>query len=419
VIAHLAVGATAAVITAAAVPLVARLARRLGATVTPQDTPDRGRGPVPSMGGLAMLLGFLAAMGVAWVLPGFEPLFSSTSEPLALVLGAVVIVIIGVADDILTLPPTVKLAGQIIAALGVVILGIQLVYFWIPGVEVIALSSDLGFPLTILALVAMINAMNLIDGLDGLAAGIAAIGALAFFAFTVRSQTSGLVEGVPNAATLVAAIVAGMALGFLVHNWYPARIIMGDTGSMLLGLLLGAAGVTYVGRTAAPSSADFYGSIPLLVPVLVLAIPFLDSAFAVIRRVIARRPITSGDRGHLHHVLLAFGHSHRRAVLVLYYWSALLALGSVGPAFLPITRLLPWLLAAGVLGVAVTALGVRAPRELAARDPAAREPVAMDPAAMDPVAMDPVAMDPGAMGPGADAVVTPFDGRVDRRAGSA
>jgi UDP-GlcNAc:undecaprenyl-phosphate/decaprenyl-phosphate GlcNAc-1-phosphate transferase len=384
VIAHLAVALTAALVTAGAVPLVARFARRVGATVQPQDQPELGRGAVPSLGGLAMLLGFLVAMGVAFLLPDFDPLFTSTSEPLALVLGAVLIVLLGVADDILTLPPTVKLAGQIVAALGVVVLGIQLVFFWVPGVEVIALSPDLGFPLTILALVAMVNAMNLIDGLDGLAAGIAAIGALAFFAFTVRNATSGLVEGVPNSATLVAAVVAGMAIGFLVHNWYPARIIMGDTGSMLLGLLLGAAGVAYVGRTAAPSSTDFYGSIPLLVPVLVLAVPFLDSAFAVARRAIAGRPITAGDRGHLHHVLLAFGHSHRRAVLVLYYWSALLALGSVGPAFLPWTRLLPWLAVAGALGVAVTALGVRTGPERRTGDLDVEEP-------------------------GADAVVTPFD----------
>jgi len=397
VIAHLAVGVTAAVVTAGAVPLVARFARRVGATVEPDDHPDRGRGPVPSMGGLAMLLGFLVAMGVAWSIPAFDPLFSTTSEPLALVLGAVLIVVIGVADDIFSLPPTVKLAGQIVAALGVVVLGIQLVFFWVPGVEVIALSSDLGFPLTILALVAMINAMNLIDGLDGLAAGIAAIGALAFFAFTVRSATSGLVEGVPNSATLVAAVVAGMAIGFLVHNWYPARIIMGDTGSMLLGLLLGAAGVAYVGRTAAPSSTDFYGSIPLLVPVLVLAVPFLDSAFAVVRRIIARQPITAGDRGHLHHVLLAFGHSHRRAVLVLYYWSALLALGSVGPVFLPWTRLLPWVLVATVLGIAVTALGVTARPELTPKK------------AIDDPAPGPA---PGPAESDAERVVFPFDRRA-------
>jgi UDP-GlcNAc:undecaprenyl-phosphate/decaprenyl-phosphate GlcNAc-1-phosphate transferase len=360
VLAHLVVGGTAAVVTAATVPLVGRLSRRLGVQSRRAAADGRTGGLVPSMGGLGMLLGFLAAMTVAWFTPGFEDLFATTSEPLALVVGALVIVAVGVADDLIDLPPTVKLAGQAVAALGVVVFGIQLVHFWVPGLDIIALSNDLGLPLTVLALVAMINAVNLIDGLDGLAAGVAAIGATAFFLFTVRSQPSGLIEAVPTSATLVAAIVAGMAIGFLVHNWHPARIFMGDTGSMLLGLLLGAAGVTYVGRTTAPSSVDFYGSIPLLVPVLVLAIPFLDSAFAVVRRALARQPIASGDQGHLHHLLLAFGHSHRRAVLVLLYWSALLAFGSVGPAFLALGQLLPWLLVAGAFGIAITALGVRA-----------------------------------------------------------
>jgi UDP-GlcNAc:undecaprenyl-phosphate/decaprenyl-phosphate GlcNAc-1-phosphate transferase len=359
VIEHLAVALTAAVVTAAFVPLVRRLAFRLGAVDTPSDPRKVHREPVPTLGGIAMFGGFLAAMAIAWLLPGFDPLFGSTSEPLALLAGATVIAVIGVADDLLGLAPTVKLAGQIVAALGVVILGIQLVHFWIPGLEVIALSPDLGLPLTIFALVAMINALNLIDGLDGLAAGVAMIAAVAFYLFTVRSQPSGLAEAIPTSATLVAAVVAGMSAGFLVHNWHPARIFMGDTGAMLLGLLLGAAGVTYVGRTTAPSNADFYGSVPLLVPVLVLAIPFLDTMFAVARRAVTRRPISVADKGHLHHLLLAFGHSHRRAVLVLYYWSAVLAFGSVGPAFLPMNRLVPWLLVAGGMGVAITALGTR------------------------------------------------------------
>jgi UDP-GlcNAc:undecaprenyl-phosphate/decaprenyl-phosphate GlcNAc-1-phosphate transferase len=153
--------------------------------------------------------------------------------------------------------------------------------------------------------------------------------------------------------------VIGVSLGFLVHNWHPARLYMGDTGSQLLGLLLGVAMVAHVGRTTAPTNTDFFGSIPLLVPVLVLAVPFLDSAFAVVRRLARRRPVTAGDLGHLHHLLLAFGHSHRRAVLVLYYWSAVVAFGSVAPAFLAWERLLPWLVVAGALGVVLTALGTR------------------------------------------------------------
>ena len=358
---HLAVAATAALVTAGAAPVIGRLARRVGAVAPPTFAGDPDQPAVPTLGGLAMLLGFVAAMGLAYVLPGFDALFETSSEPIALLVGATIIVAVGVADDIWSLPPTVKLAGQIAAALGVVLLGLQLVYFWVPGLEVIALSSDLGMPLTIFALVAMINAVNLIDGLDGLAAGVTGIAAVAFFLFTLRSGSSGLVDSVPTSATLVAAIVAGMSLGFLAHNWHPARIFMGDTGAMLLGLLLGSACVAYVGRTTAPSNADFYGSIPLLMPVLVLAVPFLDTAFAVVRRVVARQPITAGDSGHLHHLLLEFGHSHRRAVLVLYYWSAVLAFGSIGPAFLPLPRLVPWLLVAGAVGVAITALGGRSP----------------------------------------------------------
>jgi UDP-GlcNAc:undecaprenyl-phosphate GlcNAc-1-phosphate transferase len=372
---HLAVVVVAAVVTAGVVPLVRRLAFRLGAVDTPSDPRKVHREPVPTLGGLAMFAGFLAALAVAWTLPGFGPLFGSTSEPVALLVGATLIAGIGATDDLVGLAPTVKLAGQIVAALGVVVFGIQLVYVWIPGLDVVALSPDLGLPLTILALVAMINAVNLIDGLDGLAAGVATIAAVAFYLFTVRSEPSGLAEAIPTSATLLAAIVAGMCLGFLVHNWHPARIFMGDTGAMLVGLLLGAAGVAFVGRTTAPSNTDFYGSVPLLVPALVLAIPFLDTAFAVARRAVSRRPISVADKGHLHHLLLAFGHSHRRAVLVLYYWSAVLAFGSVGPAFLPMSRLVPWLLVAAGFGVVLTAIGTRLPAHEAEPDASALERV--------------------------------------------
>jgi UDP-GlcNAc:undecaprenyl-phosphate/decaprenyl-phosphate GlcNAc-1-phosphate transferase len=360
VLSLLAIAGTAGLVTAVTTPWVARLARRVGAIDRPGSGPRKVHTvPVPTIGGLAMLLGFVAAMAVALALPDFRQLFLSSSEPVALLVGAVVIVLVGVADDLLGLPPTVKLAGQIVAALGVVLFGVQLVHFWVPGLEVISLSPDLGLPLTILALVAMINAVNLIDGLDGLAAGVVAIAAIAFFVFTLASEPSGLVETIPTVAPLVVAILVGLCLGFLVHNFHPAKIFMGDTGSMLLGLLLGAAGVAYVGRTTAPSNADFYGSIPLLIPALVLAIPFLDTAFAIGRRMLRGQQVTMADRGHLHHLLMAFGHSHRRAVLVLYYWSALLAVASVGPAFAPMSVLATWLIAGAAIGLALIALGVR------------------------------------------------------------
>ena len=363
-VAYLAVAALAAVVTAAVAPLVVLLARRFGALEQPPATGQRpAPARVPTMGGLAMAAGVVAALGLAALLPEFRRLFTETSEPLALLVGVAIIVVVGVLDDLRPLPPAIKLAGQIVAALGVVVFGVQLVHFWVPGIEVVALSSDLGLPLTVLALVVMINAVNLIDGLDGLAAGVAGIGAVAFFAFALRTQPGiGSSGSVPSSATLVVAIVAGICIGFLFHNWHPARIYMGDTGSQLLGLLLGVAMIAFVGRTAVPTDVDFLGSIPLIVPVLVLAVPFLDTAFAVVRRVVARRPVTAGDRGHLHHLLLAFGHSHRRAVTVLYYWSAVVAFGSVGPAFVAWERLLPWLVVAAALGVVMTALGTRPAR---------------------------------------------------------
>lgn len=360
-IAHAAVALVAAVVTTVMTPLVARLARRIGAVDNSADvvTTSGHRTPrcVPTLGGLAMALGFGAALALASVLPTFGSLFASSSEPVALIVGVVLIVIVGFVDDLIVLPPAIKLAGQIVAALAVVVLGIQLVYFWVPGVEIIALSADLGMPLTIILLVAMINAINLIDGLDGLAAGVSAIAAAAFFVFTVRSQPAGIVATAPTSSTLVASIVVGISIGFLVHNWHPARIFMGDTGSMLLGLLLGSAGIAYVGQTAAPTEVDFYGTMPLLVPALVLAVPFLDTVFAVTRRLVTGQPVAMGDRGHLHHLLVSSGHSHRRAVLVLYLWSGVVAFASVGPTFLPADRFIWGLAAVIVLAIIVTVTG--------------------------------------------------------------
>ncbi len=357
--AHLAVAAAAAAVTAVVTPLVIRLARRIGALDHPGGPRKIHRVATPTLGGLAMLVGFLVAILVASQLVEFGPLFEHTSEPVALIVGALVIVAIGVADDLIGLPPTIKLAGQIVAALVVAVFGIQLAYFWIPGFDVLlVLSGDLGLPLTVLALVAMINAVNLIDGLDGLAAGVAAIAGTAFYLFTLRTD---LRENIPTSASLVAVIVVGVAIGFLMHNRHPARIFMGDTGAMLLGLLLGAAGVSFVGRNVAPSSVDFYGAMPLLIPGLVLAVPFLDTAFAIVRRLVRGVPVALADRGHVHHRLLRMGHSHRRAVLIFYYWSAVAAFGSVAPVFVPLPRLVPWGIGALAVGAILTLVGGRGP----------------------------------------------------------
>lgn len=352
------VAAVAFVVTAVATPLVARLARRAGAIDSPADPRKVHKDPVPTLGGLGMMAGFVAALATAAFLPAFQELFEVSSEPTGLLAGVAVIAVVGVIDDLRGLPANLKLIGQIVAALAPALFGIQLVYAWVPGLDLVVLSSDLGLPLTLLAMVAMINAVNLIDGLDGLAAGVVMIASLAFFAFAY-SVGGGVTESLPSSAPLIAASLVGISAGFLVHNFHPAKIFMGDTGSMLLGLLLACAGIAYVGRTTNPSYTDIAGSVPLLVPALMLAIPFLDTGLAIARRTMRGTGISVADRGHLHHLLMAFGHSHRRAVLVLWYWSAMLAGASLAWAMVPTETLVAGTTVALGLGVVLTVLGVR------------------------------------------------------------
>jgi len=357
---HLAVFATAAIVTGLTTPLAARFARRVGAIDAPADPRKVHREPVPTLGGLGMAAGIAAAVAVARLLPFFRPVFEESSEVTGILLGALLLVAVGVIDDLRDLPPTIKLAGQITAAMLVALFGVQLVYAWVPGVDVVVLAADLGLPLTVLAIVAMVNAVNLIDGLDGLAAGIVAIAAVSFFTFSVIAEDRGIAETTPSAAPLIAAALAGVCIGFLVHNWHPASAFMGDTGSMMLGLLLASAGISYVGRSTAPVNADYAGVAPLLAPVLILAVPFVDSMFAILRRLRRRQPLMLADKGHLHHLLITFGHSHRRAVLILYWWSLLVAFATVGPLVLDIWTVTWVVVGAAGLGLGIVALGIRA-----------------------------------------------------------
>jgi UDP-GlcNAc:undecaprenyl-phosphate/decaprenyl-phosphate GlcNAc-1-phosphate transferase len=229
-------------------------------------------------------------------------------------------------------------------------------FVYIPGeIGTVALSTDLGALLTIVAIVAMINAVNLVDGLDGLAAGIVLIAASALFAYVHLSEGEGTTLGLATSPELVFAAVVGACLGFLVFNSNPASVFMGDTGAMLLGLLLGAAGVSAIGGTIVPRGSDFAAlSIPVLVPALVLAVPFVDTTWTILRRLRSGRAVFSPDKKHLHHRLIEIGHSHRRAVLIMYYWSALLAFTAVAVGLLPLPIVLG-ILGAGVLLAVVVA----------------------------------------------------------------
>jgi UDP-GlcNAc:undecaprenyl-phosphate GlcNAc-1-phosphate transferase len=315
-------------------PLVRRVAVRIDAVAIPDDRKVH-REPMPYGGGVAMYAGFLAAMIVAWTIPHFRELFRGSTEPIGAIAAATILVAVGVIDDLRDIQARTRLAGQLLAAGVLVLSGVQIFYFWIPGVGVISLSSDLSAVVTVLWTIAVINAMNLIDGLDGLAAGVTAIASISFFVYAYGTAGPGGTTEVLM-AELLTAIVAGTALGFLKHNFNPARIFMGDAGAYLLGLLLATATVSGISRTTEPKFVDVAGFvIPVLLPVLVLAIPLADVGFAVMRRVRGRRPVFHADKEHIHHWLLEMARSHRQAVLVMYLWSSLIALASLTLALGP------------------------------------------------------------------------------------
>jgi UDP-GlcNAc:undecaprenyl-phosphate GlcNAc-1-phosphate transferase len=311
----------------AGTPIVAYVCRRVGAVAVPGERSIH-RFPVPTLGGLAIFGGLIAAFGAGSALPAFAEVFQFTSEPEAIVLAMMVIVVVGVIDDTRGLSAPAKVAGQVLAAGILTLFGIVLQYVYVPGVGAYSLvGSEITPLITILLLVAIMNAVNLVDGLDGLAAGIVAIAAAALFVYTVTTQAAQS----PSAGPLLLAGIVGACLGFLVHNFNPASIFMGDTGAMLLGLVLGSSGISAVGRQYSPDAGSFAAAaVPVLVPILVLAVPFLDVAWAVIRRVARGQAPFSPDKQHIHHQLLAWAHSQRRAVLIMYYFSGLLAFAAVG-----------------------------------------------------------------------------------------
>ena len=325
VLAHLAVGAVAAAVTASATPLVRRFAVASGLLVAP-DERNVHTAPTPSIGGMAMLLGLLAGVLVAWLIGDFSEVFAAPSEMLGVVLAAVAICAVGVLDDVRPVSAPAKVAGMVLAGSVLSLTGVSLVVLRIPFVDVVLLSPDLSALLTVLWVLLLANALNLVDGLDGLAAGIVAIAAATFFLYALRLGDEGLLFA-GNPGSLLAIIVVGICVGFLPHNVHPARIFMGDGGALLLGLLLAASTVAVGGRTeAAYSGQSFFFFAPAFIPVVILGVPLFDMAFAVVRRAATPgRKVTSADKDHLHHRLLRLGHGHRRAVFILWGWTALLS----------------------------------------------------------------------------------------------
>ena len=323
----------AAAVTFLVTPVVRVVARRWGAVARPRDR-DVHAIPTPRLGGVAIYTGMAVALLVANLMPTLQRTYQAGSQTPAVLVAGGIICLLGVIDDRWELDSLTKLAGQVFAAGVMVLLGVQLLILYVPvgGVGTLSFGRNDSFGLTVLLCLLTINAINFIDGLDGLAAGVSAISALAFFAYSYHLARVGYGD-VAFAPTLLSAVLAGACLGFLPHNFSPARVFMGDSGSMLIGLTLAAA------ATTASTSADpqsFGGVVttiplylPLLLPLVVLAVPFVDLVLAVLRRVSAGRSPFAPDKMHLHHRLLEIGHSQRRAVLLIYFWSALLAFGGV------------------------------------------------------------------------------------------
>ncbi|MFF9815931.1 MraY family glycosyltransferase [Streptomyces sp. NPDC014006] len=302
---------------------------------------DVHREPTPRLGGIAMFFGMCAGLLVADHLTNLNEVFEKSNEPRALLSGAALIWLIGVLDDKFEIDALIKLGGQMIAAGVMVVQGLTILWLPVPGVGTVALTQWQGTLLTVALVVITINAVNFVDGLDGLAAGMVCIAAAAFFMYAYRVWYSYGIEAAAP-ATLFAAVLMGMCLGFLPHNMHPARIFMGDSGSMLIGLVLAAGAISVTGQVDPDVMNLFAGSerntvhqmvpvyIPLLLPLTIIAIPAADLILAIVRRTWRGQSPFAADRGHLHHRLLEIGHSHSRAVLIMYFWSALIAFGALG-----------------------------------------------------------------------------------------
>ena len=299
--------------------------------------------PTPSVGGVAMFTGFVSAVFLAQQLPaltrGFAPV---TPEMTAVLAGAFAIVLVGIVDDLYELGALAKLAGQFVAAVVMALMGIVFTVFFLPIGEGTTLILDQvqGVVLSALFTVLLINAVNFVDGIDGLAAGLGMIAGLAIllFALTVLHDQGGAVSAYPPA--IICAALVGICAGFLPHNFEPARIFMGDSGAMLIGLLLSAASVSASGKInmSLYGAADLVALVsPIIVVLAAIALPVVDFVWAVVRRLARGQRPWEADAGHLHHRLLRLGHTHRRTVLVLYMWVSAVAFGAVSFSIVPTT----------------------------------------------------------------------------------
>ncbi|MEX1907557.1 undecaprenyl/decaprenyl-phosphate alpha-N-acetylglucosaminyl 1-phosphate transferase [Janibacter sp. Y6] len=337
------------------VPAMRAIAVRTGA-YTPVRSRDVHTVPIPRLGGVAILMGYAAATLLAWRLPFLSQVFE-TRELVGVLAAGAVVCLVGAIDDVRDLDPATKLGGQLLAAGIMAFSGVQ--FFSLPLGVVTVLPAPVLVILTIFVVVLATNAVNFIDGLDGLAAGTVAIAAGSFFVYSYIISASYNPPNVFSSATFISAAMLGCCLGFLPHNFFPARLFMGDSGALLLGLLLAAATISTTGAVNPSQVSDNPVAatiLPLLVPIAIMLLPLLDVLFAVVRRTARGQSPFHPDAQHLHHRMLRIGHGHRRAVLLLWWWAFVVAAGSVSfvvvqPAELAAAGVLALLAVAVVLTV--------------------------------------------------------------------
>ncbi len=307
------------------------IAVRTGAMATVRSR-DVHTEPIPYFGGVAMLGGLGVAFWLALQLPFLGRHASVAHDASAVLWAGLVICVIGVLDDKYDMPALVKLGGQVLAA-GVAVLGGVRIY-WIPLPDsIVGVDEPTSIIITVFFIALCVNAINFVDGLDGLAAGVVAIGSGAFFAYSyVLAYEQELVRA--TTASLITVATCGICIGFLGHNFHPAKMFMGDSGAMLLGLLMAMSAISFTGQLDPSVLAGGPGDIlpatlPIILPFAALALPFLDLVLAYIRRTRNGQYWFVADKQHLHHRLVARGHTHRGAVLLMYAWTAVISVGLV------------------------------------------------------------------------------------------
>ena len=325
----------AAAITYLMVPALRRLALKMGA-VSQVRARDVNTIPIPRLGGVAMYLGLLLSLLVASQIPYLYWVFRPGSGVWGVLIGAGLMCLVGALDDIWQLDWYTKLAGEVLAAGVMAWQGVQLMSIPLMGLTVG--SSRMSLFVTIIVVLVVVNAVNFMDGLDGLAAGIVGIAGLAFFAYSYYLARDASPDNYAAVSSVVVAALVGVCLGFLPHNFHPARIFMGDSGAYMLGVVIAGAGILVTGQidpanTSVGHALPAY--VPILVPAVVILLPLIDLVWAVVRRVAKGQSPFHADAGHLHHRLLRRGHSHSGAVLVLYIWAAIASVGGVAMVIWP------------------------------------------------------------------------------------